>query len=100
MSIAGVLVLVGFGEGTFKFHVAGEELAAGAHGGIEHIVADSIDGAPANEISLANLLAVSTNVFIVGMRRLEAPRRPHFQRWAPHTVASRAGLFISPIGVD
>src|SRR5260370_11409250 len=97
MSIAGVLVLVGFGEGTFKFHVAGEELAAGAHGGIEHIVADSIDGAPANEISLANLLAVSAYIFIVGMRRLEAHRRPQLQRWTAHTVPSGHALFLKPI---
>src|SRR5260370_4189348 len=100
MSIAGVLVLVGFGEGTFKFHVAGEEWGAGGHGGTEDIVADSIDGAPAHEISLADLLAVSAYIFIVGMRRLEAHRRPHLQRWTTHTVASGDELFISPIVVE
>src|SRR5262249_50767003 len=100
MAITSVLILIGFGERGLKFHVARKELSGGAHGGVQLVVADSIDGAPAYEISLAHLLAVAANILVVRVGGLKPHRRPHLERRTSHAVASADELFVSSAVVE
>nr|WP_281274431.1 hypothetical protein [Halomonas nitroreducens] len=85
------------GKGLVEFHVAGEAGIAGAHQGVAQVVADPGQGALADQLALAQLLAVAAHRRVGRVVRRQAHGIPAGQGGAGGAVSTLHVLAIGGV---